>query len=101
MSKLHRLRTADPELTTYTTLGYVEDMDGTKMFRQGSASGPVSPMFIDLGVAEEGQTLAYHFNHVKREFMPQGAVWLCKIVRINRKSVTVVDTMGRQARLEL
>jgi hypothetical protein len=75
--------------------------DGTKFYHIGTASGPLKGHYIDLGPAEEGQTLAYHFDHVNRGFMPSGRTWRCKIVRINRKSVTVRDTYGNEARIEL
>lgn len=89
-------------------IGFVSyDADGTGWYSMGSASGPLSPMFRDLGELTPGMDLTLHFDYDRNEYAAHNPAtgnreWGCRVVRINRKSVTVLSTLTENThRIEL
>lgn len=83
----HRLRSTHNALDS---IGFVStDERGVSFYRIASATGPVEPMFEDLGELTPGTELKLPFNYETDEYASQFGGWPCLVVRINRKSVTV------------
>lgn len=90
----HHLRSTFNALDTF---GFVSS-DG--FYSIGSASGPVSPMFDDLGELTLGTELKLAYNYATEEYAIQAGGWKCTVQRINRKSITVVAD-GQPYRIKL
>lgn len=88
------------------SLGYVWQLtrgDGTTTdyFSAGSASGPVAPIYQDMGVLTPGTELALPYNYATNQYANKTGGWHVVVKRVNQKSVTVVDADGKPYRVEL
>lgn len=98
---LHHLRSRFNALDSFAVVWELPHGDGTSTayFRMGTASGPVEPMFEDLGELKVGAELRLAYNYATNEYMNQTGGWLVTVKRINQKSITVTAD-GRSHRLE-
>lgn len=100
---VHHLKANSNGLDSF---GFVWTLDGehngTKMFSMGSATGPVSPIYKDMGPLKAGVQLKLAFDYDTNDYAVKTGGWSCEVVRINVKTVTVKSlATNRTHRLDL
>jgi hypothetical protein len=108
---VHHLRAKSNELDSIGIVWLLDD--DTKMFSQGSATGPLDPIYEDKGELKVGTKLFLAFDYDYDDYVERlstdsykkyliGEVretkpgWPCEVVRVNVKTVTVKSLVTQE-----